>query len=283
MVSVDEDKGYGALFAIESRLNRFFALAFQGNATLQDKSTLDDLRTGTALIGMEAAAYLRFYFLSPREMRRGGAEVFLGAGGGVMATMNGTDFHNSRGSPEFGGIFGIRFRLGSHFYLEPYVRAGYPFIGGAGIAAGFRFPPRGDTTQTVEVETIIEAESPLNGVFVLVFAPSSARFYHLDDATILQNKQTLLKVLKLLEDNPAARLLIEGYANPVLGTSEEERQTLKPLSERRAAYIAGAIISCGIAPERLVKVGEGGSRPVASWEDRDRWEENRRVEIRFLP
>jgi hypothetical protein len=280
-VVLDEDRGYGAALAIESRLNRYFGLSFQGNATVQDKSTWDGIQSGSAFMGAEAALYLRLYFLSPRSMRRGGAEVFIGAGGGVMATMNGRDFHNSRGSPEAGGIFGIRFRLGSHLYLEPYIRAGYPFIGGTGVMIGVRFPAR--VPPVVEPEAVIETNPLPRDTFVLIFGANTARFYGIDDAIILQNKKTLLKILKLLDENPDARLLIEGYANPVLGTTAEERQTLRPLSEKRAAYIAGTLISCGISPERLIKVGEGGSRPVAVMEDRENWSQNRRVEIRFLP
>jgi outer membrane protein OmpA-like peptidoglycan-associated protein len=282
-VNLDEYRGYGAVLAIESRLNRYFGLSFQGNATVQDKSTWDDIQNGTAFMEMEAALYLRFYFLSPGEMRRGGAEVFIGAGGGVMAAMNGNDSRNSRGSPEAGGIFGIRFRLGSHLYLEPYIRASYPFTGGAGIAAGVRFPARvPPSPPVVEPEVVTETGPSLRDTFVFVFESNIARFYGLDDATIFQNKETLLKILKVLKENPDARLLIEGYANPVLGTVTEEWQMLRPLSEKRAVYIAGALISCGISPERLVKVGEGGSRPVAVMEDRENWRQNRRVEIRFL-
>jgi outer membrane protein OmpA-like peptidoglycan-associated protein len=280
-VDLEEDRGYGAVLAIESRLNRYFGLSFLGNATLQNKSTWDDVRNGTAFMGAEAALYLRFYFLSPREMRRGGAEVFIGAGGGVMATMNGMDFHNSRGSPEAGGIFGIRFRLGSHLYLEPYIRAGYPFIGGAGLVVGVRFPAR-VPPPVVEPEAVIETDPTLRDTFVIIFGANIARFYGLDDAIILQNKKTLLKILKLLDENPNARLLIEGYANPVLGTKTEEQQTLRPLSEKRAAYIADTLISCGISPERLIKIGGGGSRPVAGMKDREGWSQNRRVEVRFL-
>jgi outer membrane protein OmpA-like peptidoglycan-associated protein len=297
-VLLDEGLGYGVLFAVENRFNRYLGLSFQGNATLQNKSTLDDIREGTAFIGVEAAAYLRFYFLSPKEMRQDGVEIFLGAGDGVLATMNGMDFHNSRGSPEAGGIFGMRFRLGSRFYLEPYIRAGYPFIGGAGVVAGFRFPARGEAAQIlaaqiVEVEKIIETAAPpaeaeetdkpsIDDTFVIIFQANSAQFYNLDAAAILKNKETLLKVLKLLYENPDTWLIIEGYANPVLGTKTEERRMLMPLSEKRAAYIASALIAFGVSPDRLATIGSGGGYPVAAKEDRENWMQNRRVEMRFV-
>ena len=130
------------------------------------------------------------------------------------------------------------------------------------------------------MEKIVETV-PSNEVFFLIFQPNSARFYDLDPALILKNKDALMRVIKLLDENPSLRLLIEGYANPVLGT-DDERQTLLTLSERRASYIARALVNSGVPPERLVSVGEGGSRPVVPLEDRDNWEQNRRVELRLL-
>jgi outer membrane protein OmpA-like peptidoglycan-associated protein len=281
-VSLREDRGYGAAVTVESRLNRYFALAFLGNASLQNNSTLNDISAGTAFIGLEAAAFLRFYFLSPGLMRPGGVEVFLGAGGGVMAVMNGWDVHETRGHPEAAGVLGVRFRLGSRLYLEPYVRGGFPFIGGAGLTVGFRFPSRYERIQADETEKAAETASPLDDTFVFIFAANLALFDTLDEAVNLQNEETLSTVLRLLEENPSVRLLIEGYANPVLGTGKEEWETLRPLSKRRADYIANILVSRGVSSERLVKIGEGGSRVVVPWEDRDHWKENRRVEIRFL-
>jgi outer membrane protein OmpA-like peptidoglycan-associated protein len=282
-VSLREDRGYGAAVTVESRLNRYFALAFLGNASLQNNSTLNDISAGTAFIGLEAAAFLRFYFLSPRLMRPGGVEVFLGAGGGVIAVMNGWDVHETRGHPEAAGVFGIRFRLGSHLYLEPYVRGGFPFIGGAGLMVGFRFPSRYERIRD-DAEKAEETALPLNlnDTLVFIFAANLALFDTLDEAVNLQNEETLSTVLQLLEENPSARLLIEGYANPVLGTGREEWETLRPLSKRRADYIANILVSRGVSRERLVKVAKGGSRVVVPWEDRDHWNQNRRVEIRFL-
>ncbi|MDR1148410.1 MAG: hypothetical protein LBK66_07245 [Spirochaetaceae bacterium] len=143
-VSLVEGGGYGAAFAVESRLNRLFALSFQGYWSLQNGSTLTDLFNKTAFTGIEASTFLRFYFVSPKEMRPGGIELFMGAGVGVLAVMNGSDVHDTRGHPEISAILGARFRLGSRFYLEPYARGGFPFIGGVGIMFGLRFPDPND-------------------------------------------------------------------------------------------------------------------------------------------
>jgi outer membrane protein OmpA-like peptidoglycan-associated protein len=300
--------GYGALFAAESRLNRWFSLAVLGGASLQNTSGFADLTGGTAFIGMEASAFARWYFLSsPDAWRSGGVEVFAGLGGGALVAMNGTDPRNSRGSPAVSGILGARFNLGDRFYIEPYVRGGIPSVGGAGLLFGFRFPVRSEAgppqivevervveverivevervveaERVVETERVVEVESPLNEVFVFIFPPNAARFNDLDEAAAQQNNQTLSRLLTLLEENPGARMLLEGFANPVLGTVLE-RETLQQLSERRVSYIAVNIIGRGIAADRLLQIGEGGSHPIVARDERERWEQNRRVEVRLL-
>jgi outer membrane protein OmpA-like peptidoglycan-associated protein len=279
--------GLGAQFTVEGRLNRFFALDFHGTATTL-RSWFSDFCSGDTFLALEALLYLRFYPFAPKEMRRGGVEFFLGAGGGVLAVLNESASRNSRSSPEAGGIAGFRFRLGSRFYLEPYARASfYPVLFGAGITAGFRFPVRPVAEPVVKAEPPVEipAETvgpPVTETFVLIFGPNVARFDGLDDAAIRKNEETMSTILGLLEKYPAARLLIEGYANPVLGTQKEEHLTLWPLSERRAAYIARAFIDRGVAPERLISVGSGGNRPVATFDNRENWGWNRRAEIRFI-
>lgn len=276
----DGDYGLGALFTVEGRLGRFFALDFHGTATTL-RSRLPDFGTDDTFLNLDALLYLRFYLFAPKEMRQGGIEFFLGVGGGVLATLNGLDLHNSRGSPEAGGIAGFRFRLGSRFYLEPYIRASYhPRLFGAGLTAGFRFPARPPPVTVIEVEKIVDSDLP-NKVFTLVFPPSSPSFDRLDEYAASQNRETMLHIRSLLDQYPSARLLIEGYANPVLGT-DNEKPTLLTLSGRRAAYIAGILVNSGISPERLVYVGEGGSRPIVPIEDRGNWNQNRRVEIRLI-
>ena len=43
------------------------------------------------------------------------------------------------GTVSAGLTFGWRFNLGKMFFAEPYIRAGYPYIAGAGASAGVRF------------------------------------------------------------------------------------------------------------------------------------------------
>jgi outer membrane protein OmpA-like peptidoglycan-associated protein len=81
-------------------------------------------------------------------------------------------------------------------------------------------------------------------------------------------------VAKLLLDNPKYRLLVDGHANPVLGTSEEEEKSLKPLSEQRAKQAADFLVTYyKIDRRRIILTGAGGIYPFG---DKDP-SHNRRV------
>ncbi|MDR0663117.1 MAG: hypothetical protein LBF80_03435 [Spirochaetaceae bacterium] len=125
--------------------------------------------TDNVFLSLETLGFLRLYLFSPLEMDTPkGIEAFIGVGVGIMATVNTTEAYNSRGSLELAGKIGVRFRFGKHFYIEPYMRGGYPFLAGGGLVAGFRFPadsvvpttrgeteitPADNTVQTVYTET----------------------------------------------------------------------------------------------------------------------------------
>jgi hypothetical protein len=260
---------YGGLFMVENRLNRSFALTFQGNVSVQNGETQYGTAEEGIFLGVEAAGFVRFYFLSPPEMRQSGVELFVGAGGGVIATLNGQDPRNSRGSPEAGCVFGTRFRLGAHFYIEPYIRSGYPFIGGAGVMAGLRFTARADPIQVIEDE------------FTIAFRPNIVNFDNLDYFTAIRNDDTLSEILATLEKKPSARALIEGYTKRVATANRKGSITFVSLREKRAAYIAERLISNGVSQKRLVKDKNGGKRPTAESANEE-GEQTRYVTIRLL-
>jgi outer membrane protein OmpA-like peptidoglycan-associated protein len=334
-VTIFDDLGVGAVFTLENRLNRYFALDFHGGASLP-LSRMADLGTPDTFLGFEAQLFLRYYMLSPPEMDTPrGAELFLAAGGGLIAVMNGTDARDTRGSPEVSAILGLRIRLGKRFYLEPYARGGYPFLFGGGLAAGIRFPakaevktvivnappePREPAVEPAEAVDRAEADEPVvvvdlaeavgraaavepvvvavhepapppaltravprsAGVFVVRVPPDGPYFDGLSRETIEENTRILKEVAGLLKKYPSARLLIEGYANPILGTQREAANTLLPLSQQRARFIFAVLAAEGIARERLVTIGEGGVNPIVPINDRANWEKNRRVELRIL-
>jgi outer membrane protein OmpA-like peptidoglycan-associated protein len=80
----------------------------------------------------------------------------------------------------------------------------------------------------------------------------------------VQNAAAFASAARLLLENPRYRLLIDGHANPLVGTAAEERDELKPLSQRRAQAVADFLVSYyGIARNRLIIVASGGSAPAA--------------------
>jgi outer membrane protein OmpA-like peptidoglycan-associated protein len=281
-VTIFDDLGMGPVFALENRLNRRFALDFRGGASLP-VSRMADLGTPNAFLGFEAQLFLRLYMLSPPAMDTPrGAELFLAAGGGLITLMNGPDARDSRGSPEASAILGLRVRIGKRFYVEPYIRGGYPFLFGGGLVAGLRFPSK-DEVKTVVETVVVEKDVPRgDGAFVVFFPPNGPYFNGLSPETIEENTRTLERIAGLLKKHPSARLLIEGYANPVLGTQRESANALRPLSRRRANFIVKALVDLGVSPGRFIAVGEGGANPVVPINDRENWEKNRRVELRIL-
>ena len=61
----------------------------------------------------------------------------------VQAEMGASVFiEDDKSYPAFsiGAAAGWRFKITDMFYIEPYVRAGYPFIWGAGLTAGLLLP-----------------------------------------------------------------------------------------------------------------------------------------------
>jgi len=72
-------------------------------------------------------------------------------------------------------------------------------------------------------------------------------------------------------------LRIEGHTD---GVGADSRNT--PLSLRRAEAVRAALISRGVAPERLVAEGFGDSRPIATNGTADGRARNRRIEIRSV-
>ena len=76
-----------------------------------------------------------------------------------------------------------------------------------------------------------------------------------------------------------AKITVEGYANNVSGTEEEEQNELIPLSQIRAESIANLLIEHGINAENIAARGMGSVNPKASRDDKANWWKNRRIEF----
>lgn len=86
-------------------------------------------------IFMELLMFLRFYFLGANANRG----PFIQIGGGPVLFADGKPEISGYGSISAGLSFGWRFLLGKHWYIEPVIRGGYPFLVGGGVSAGLRF------------------------------------------------------------------------------------------------------------------------------------------------
>lgn len=85
------------------------------------------------------------------------------------------------------------------------------------------------------------------------------------------------KIADFLKKNPNRNLLVEGHTDSV--GSDDYNQGL---SEQRAASVKTALVSRGIADERIVTIGYGKKYPVASNDTASGKQQNRRVEVVIL-
>jgi OOP family OmpA-OmpF porin len=83
--------------------------------------------------------------------------------------------------------------------------------------------------------------------------------------------------IAILEKEPTIKVEIAGHTD----TSGPETYN-RGLSERRAKAVKAYFISKGIAPDRLIPIGYGESRPIAANYTREGRSNNRRVELNVL-
>lgn len=87
----------------------------------------------------------------------------------------------------------------------------------------------------------------------------------------------LARMVTAMNECPDARFEIEGH------TDNKGRESVnRRISERRAKAVRRALIRRGIAEDRLLAIGYGPSRPIASNADPDGRARNRRIEVRVL-
>lgn len=84
---------------------------------------------------------------------------------------------------------------------------------------------------------------------------------------------------KILDFGKDVNVLVEGYANNVSNTEEENIRELIPLSQARADAVKEMLYESGVRRSRLSSTGRGGANPIADWEDTENWWRNRRVEF----
>ena len=89
---------------------------------------------------LELSFLLRCYIL--KSMHYSGPFVQFTAGPVLFAPDNGSIALPAKFGVISAGLYaGWRFLLGNTWFVEPSIRAGYPYIVGAGVSAGFHFSP----------------------------------------------------------------------------------------------------------------------------------------------
>jgi len=114
----------GAVLGIDFFLPKRFSTGvnFAANAYLNGQSNV-----------LEPSVMLRYYFI-PLADQHSGFFVQLDLGASLTAN------HDAISLQLLGGVrSGYRFTFGNIFFIEPYIRAGYPFLAGAGFTFGYRY------------------------------------------------------------------------------------------------------------------------------------------------
>ena len=90
-------------------------------------------------------------------------------------------------------------------------------------------------------------------------------------------RSSLAEVVDLLQTEPDKKIRVEGHTDS-LGDAEANLS----LSEQRAQAVLEALVSLGVAADRISALGMGEDFPIASNEDEDGRARNRRVDVILL-
>jgi len=251
------------------------------------------------ILTFETQAFLRWNFL-----RFGNSDntnnLFIQGGLGLLAAYRGSrentspfgDVTMTRGSVLFDAAAGITVPLTKRWYIEPFVRAGFPHIAGFGVIAGYKFRlPVKDVIireGTIEYVEVIRSLPPneivrrvmISAVEFILFGPDIGS-YNVgigNDARQL-NELVLNYVAESLNNNEHYRVRIEGHANPYT-INKSESDELQTLSALRSNMVAEQLRNRGVRDDQMVIVAFGGTRTATSeWDVRNR---NRRVELMII-
>jgi len=116
----------------------------------------------------------------------------------------------------------------------------------------------------------------------IVFRANFADFVGLDKNVVDNNNRILRRIAQILNKFRDYKVLVEGHANttqPAGAARDREETELKRISEARAKAVVDILVKNGVARNRLSSTGVGGSSPIVSFEDRNNWWKNRRVEF----
>tara|TARA_Y100000816_G_C26008756_1_gene527346 strand:+ start:327 stop:827 length:501 start_codon:yes stop_codon:yes gene_type:complete len=130
---------------------------------------------------------------------------------------------------------------------------------------------------TSDSDTSSEAASdPMSDVDI--GEPYIKIYFDYDQDTLREDALSdLLKVSRLMKDNPKYTLLVEGHADE-RGTREYNLA----LSERRAKAVEDFLSASGVSSFNIEVVGYGEEKPVDNGSNESAWSQNRRAELFFI-
>lgn len=144
----------------------------------------------------------------------------------------------------------------------------------------------GRATANIAVDILVIREGDRLRIRIasIHFAPNTANLFLGTEAELTRNLETLRRLSGILNRYPEHRVIVEGHAAHIYLSSaarmeREQREELLPLSTRRAAVVAEALMILGVQRSRLTSIGYGGSRPVVPHSDLENLWKNRRVEF----
>jgi len=112
-----------------------------------------------------------------------------------------------------------------------------------------------------------------------------ADFEGLPKDVVDNNMRIIKRIAQILNQFRDYKVQIEGHANPTQpagAARDREEPELKRISEARAKAIVELLVRNGVARSRLTAIGAGSSKTIASFEDRDNWWKNRRVDFYLI-
>lgn len=141
----------------------------------------------------------------------------------------------------------------------------------------------GDVLKMAVPSIIFRQDAADFGVRV-VDAAGNVKKAGITEAQAANNERILKRIAQILNKFKNYTVTVEGHANSVTGTEEEETTNkhglaLEPLSKDRAEFVKSKLKSYGVDGSRLSAVGRGGRQPVAARGDKDNAWKNRRVEF----
>tara|TARA_A100001388_G_scaffold67645_1_gene47691 strand:- start:299 stop:799 length:501 start_codon:yes stop_codon:yes gene_type:complete len=130
---------------------------------------------------------------------------------------------------------------------------------------------------TSDSDTSSEAASdPMSDVDI--GEPYVKIYFDYDQDTLREDALSdLLKVSRIMKDNPKYTLLVEGHADE-RGTREYNLA----LSERRAKAVEDFLSASGVSSFNVEVVGYGEEKPVDNGSNESAWSQNRRAELFFI-